>query len=74
VISPDSPASSSLSVRFLKVVDVAQRQSELRFAMKKAQSHRSMVRRSQGALAARMRHAKRAVPTTDNPLRSGGLS
>lgn len=26
------------------------------------------------ALAARMRHAKRAVPTTDNPLRSGGLS
>lgn len=26
------------------------------------------------ALAARLRHAKRAVPTTDNPLRSGGLS
>jgi len=26
------------------------------------------------ALAARLRHAKRAVPTTDNPLRSGDLS
>jgi nitrate reductase delta subunit len=26
------------------------------------------------ALAARMRHAKRAVPTVDNPLRSGGLA
>jgi nitrate reductase delta subunit len=25
------------------------------------------------ALAARLRHAKRAVPTIDNPLRSGGL-